>query len=403
MSHPSEPSINDLEQAGRRAAMQPVPAAPALGDLRRKAGRMALVRRTVGGGVAAVLAVGAGMGLAFATADRPATEISVAAAPQQIAAPDDTDGADTAPPQDESVPPVILDEAPAGEVTGDEDPADEAPAVEPGEEDAASDDLRFEFAPAGFDMGIRVLSGSGALDAAATAADTADEVRTYDDTTIWVDHRDDGQSTASALFDDDKFVEVTAPTDRLDDYLALLDGEKLPFGSDFGPWSLGETHSVPEGLVPGTDAFAEWLAELQEEFQKGLPDGLGEYPFAIDEMLEFGDRSGDTGPLEFFFGFDAELDPYDFEWYHDEYGGQGFGAEQLKKFEAFLEGDLPEDSAFDWFFGDNGMRFIHPDGASGAGADCLFIEDADGSFSLEIPEGCAPDDVVPQQGESAGS
>lgn len=282
------PYTSDLEAAGRRAALQPVPRPPAVDTLRAAAGDHRSKRGLVLSAAAVVLVLAIGVPVALNL--RGSTTVqNIAAGPAAQDAAQDT---------------------PAG---SEPDPGAAGAAGAQDEDDSGSEsEARFEL-HAGGDMSFSVetIKGSGAQAAADSAAANADETRVVDGTTVWITS-DGVTATASALVEPRFFVRVEGPADQLDELLDVIAGGE--FGVHDFPAFPGLEHdeffdeffeNFENGEFPGLEGF--------EGFEDFFPDG--EFPGfdgldglegldGFDELFEGLFENGQFPDLEGLEGFD---------------------------------------------------------------------------------------------------
>ena len=353
------PSIADLEAAGSRAAVQPVPVAPAIDALHDRAGKHQNKRRLVGSAVVVV----AFMALAVPAALSMRSQSVV----QEVAA----GAAEVAP---------AASQGSNGNSSGQ---AAAAAQTEDADEESTREHTtgRFEMRFGDVSFSGRVLTGDAAIEAAADAEAAADETREVDGQTVWIS-RDGDRATVSSLIDGTEFVEVVGPGDQLDRLLDIA--------------ASGAPELPPLPAMPGMPPMPQ-LPEI-EEFFEGF-DGLD-----ADEFFErFGDHTGDGFNFHFDFDFDEGTGEHPrFEFNFGEPGDRS-------RFDLFFEGELGDalkngefselEEFFDELerdFGDFEQRFESGDFDnhpffSGKNFDgCISISgDGDqGSMSFEFPPGC---------------
>lgn len=264
------PSSDALARAGQRAAYRPVPPPPAVDTLMAEVGRRRTKRRrAVGGGFAALAAV---VAIPFGVAALDGGEPDVVT----LATDDGSAPAETSAPAAQDERETTTTVAPTEELRDD---ARRGPLFGPGFGEDAEFDLRLDLGEGSY--AVMVTSGDEAIDLAAAAEESADETRTIDDQTVWIDDRGD-RTAASALMDGTVFVEITGPTDQIESALDLLtqyaEGPLELFGH--------EDFELPEDFVP-PDGFE-------------LPEG-------------FLDRNGPFDPESFFDDEAFEDFPFDLE------------------------------------------------------------------------------------------
>lgn len=323
------PLTTDLEGAGRRAAVQPVPAAPALATLEQQAGRRRSKRRALGGGMAvlALVAMGVPIALSLRLAT-PTQTVSAGPLAQQIAPPasqvDDSDGSQPA------------GAAGTQSVASAQDDTQE-------EEGEATFDLRYG---PDLSLSIKVLRGEGAEQAAATAEAGADETRTVDDITVWI-ARDSDVVTVAGLVEPGTYVEVTGPADQLDRLLDVLESRGV------------EMHEFP--AFPHAD-IEKFFDEFGADFER-----FGE---------DFERFQGED--FSFFFDFDDDQRP-GFGFF-----GHGLGDGEGPHFEFFPdEGEWPDFNEFFEHFDSQRDSFF---------ADGCIVIDGNDDFEFEFPPGCSSAD-----------
>lgn len=328
------PYTSDLEAAGRRAALQPVPRPPAVDTLRTAADGHRSKRGLVLSAAAVLLVLAIGVPVALNM--RGSTTVqNVAAGPAAQDALQDTPAGSQPDPA-------------AGGAAGAQDDDD------PGGE--SESEARFELRTGGdTSFSVETIKGSGAQGAADSAAADADDTRVVDGSTVWI-ISDGVTATASALVEPQFFVRVEGPADQLDELLAVIaDG-------DF------DVHDFP--AFPGLE-HDEFFDRFLENFENGeFPafEGL-EGLEGFDDLFQDGRFPGFEG-LEGLEGLD-EL----FEGFFEN--GQFPDLEEFEGFEG-LEGLEGFDELFGGFSGDEG---------------CISIDvGGDEEFRLEFPEGCASSD-----------
>ena len=222
---------DELHAAGRRAAAVPVPDAPPMDVIESSAGRHRRRRRMARGGVVAVALVALGVPVGAALRDEGGTERITAAAEPSAVVGDPGTGGDT---------PVA-------------DPDD--PAVDPTRPEGEAE-VRVETGDRV--VSARVVAGPGAADEATAAADAADETRATDRGPVWLRAVADDRTAAATLLDDETFVEVTGPSERI---TAVVD--RYASGDPwFGPAGVGG-EGPPFAWPPDEAWLEERLGDLE--------------------------------------------------------------------------------------------------------------------------------------------
>lgn len=301
------PSNDYLEAAGRRAALGPVPTPPTIDELTAEVGRRRNKRRKViGGAMAALVAVIAlPIGVALVSDDQPDAVTLATDDGEEISSEEPAGLASQVEPSTTS---TTAAPSSSTETTVTDAPLD--PPEGRGPFAGLNDenfDLQLNLGDESF--AIAVISGDDAAARAADAQAAADETRQIDDQTVWIKN-DGDEVTASALFDDETFVEVRGPKEQIERILDLVSEHADGPVMFFDPSEFAERFGLPEGLFdsdgfPGEDfSFEDFpFEEGESPFFPFFEDGT--FRDFENEMKDFAecmnvtvDRSGTTTKIE---------------------------------------------------------------------------------------------------------
>jgi hypothetical protein len=257
------PSTDDLHDAGARAAGQPVPL-PSIDGLSAEVSRRRNRRRTlIGSSIAGVVLLAA---VPFAAAQLGDDEVpSLLTSAQDGEAPDTTIEAPTT---TAAAPAEGTDDTDADPDGHHDDEHDNDHDGLDGMDRHHDFDLDFTLDD-NFSFAIRGVGGDEAAAAAADAEARADETRTIDELTVWIDRNGD-TTTVSSLVEPTQFVEVTGPSDSIESLLDMItnNGAMFGFGGDFDFGSEFDITPFEDFLTP----------EMREEFER-MRDQFGTFEF----------------------------------------------------------------------------------------------------------------------------
>ena len=258
------PSTDDLHDAGARAAGQPVPL-PSIDGLSAEVSRRRNRRRTLIGSSVAGIALLAAVPFAAAQLGDDEAPPSLLTAAQDGDAPDTTTEA-----------PTTTAAAPAeGTDTDPDGNHDDEHDGFKGTDRHHDFDLDFTLDD-DFSFAVRGVGGDEAAAAAADAEAQADETRTIDELTVWIDRNGD-TTTVSSLVEPTQFVEVTGPSDSIESLLDMItnNGAMFGFGGDFDFGSDFDITPFEDFLTPEMREELERMRDQFGTFEFGEP---GEFP-----------------------------------------------------------------------------------------------------------------------------
>lgn len=289
------PSTDHLEAAGRRAALGPVPTPPTIDALNAEVGRRQNRRRNVFSGVvvALVAAVAIPVSVALIDNDQPDLVTLASDGGAELAS------SDPAGLPDQVEPSTTSTSAAPTTTSATEETVSRGPFAGLNDENF---DLRLDLGDESF--AIVVISGDDAAARAVQAEAAADETREIDDQTVWIANNGD-EVTASALFDDETFVEVRGPKQQIERILDLVSEHMNGPVMFFDPTEFAKRFDLPDGFLDREGFFGEDFSfEGQDNplfplFEDGTFDEFQNEMKDFAECMEITvDRSGSTTKVE---------------------------------------------------------------------------------------------------------